>query len=212
MNNDINEKIALCVDLDSHQWNSLDRYIEIVREASQRMSLVSRGDVELLWEHVGDSLSLLGGICEGDEGFCLDIGSGAGFPAIPLAIALPERDFLLIERRSKRCGYLHMVLNQLGLANVRLCEGSFPNDVREFPGIVTARAVEKPTNLLAGLRPLIAEGAVFLSQNGDLSRLLADTFHVEQIVDNWGEQGLRRGDLWRIYSETASSVPRGTLA
>ena len=186
-------------------------YVDAVEAAAARLSLVSHGDKSKLLDHVADSLSLMGGLRGLDIGRWLDIGSGAGFPAIPMAILLPDVEFILVERRARRCAFLHMVKNRLTLDNVELVEGAFPRDAPARADILSARAVEKPMELAPAIREYLIRNTVFLCQNDDLADFFRDMFHVEQIVDNWSDAGLRRGALYRIQPSERTDVPRGTL-
>jgi 16S rRNA (guanine527-N7)-methyltransferase len=88
---------------------------------------------------------------EGAKGAVLDVGSGAGFPGIPLALALPELSFTLLERSARRASFLRTCALLLGLARVEVsardlaaCEGGFD--------VVTFRAVAPLDRFLAELR------------------------------------------------------------
>lgn len=179
----------------------LDRYVALVRRYNDYGSLVSHGDLALLESvHVPDSLSLAPFVqrATAGGGDHLDIGTGSGFPAIPLAIALPALSMTLVERSTKKVGFLRQVQGALGLTQLTILQGEFPMVLsrRDFAS-VTARAVERPERIIKGLVPFIEAGAVFLNQSGEPG-LLRDMFHVEHIQDAWTDTGLRRGELYRI--------------
>lgn len=198
------------------QGERLRRHLDLLRGMNDYASLVSIGDLARLEAvHVPDSLSLAGWVRRvADAGHPhLDIGSGGGFPAIPLAVALPGVPMVLVERSVKKVGFLRQALGALGLGQVRLVQGEFPAAVAGMRfGSVTARAVERPGAVLKALRPLLRDGAVFLGQTGLPEGVDRAAFHVEQIEDAWTASGLRRGTLHLIRSaaEGASPVPRGT--
>jgi 16S rRNA (guanine527-N7)-methyltransferase len=180
----------------------LDRYLALVRRYNEYGSLVSQGDLALLESvHVPDSLSLAPQVhaLTAGGGEHLDIGTGSGFPAIPLAIALPGLSMTLVERSTKKVGFLRQVQGALGLTQLRILQGEFPMVLtrRDFASI-TARAVERPEKISKALVPFIQAGSVFLGQSGEPVPVLRDMFHVEHIQDPWTEAGLRRGDLYRI--------------
>ena len=196
----IDRVARLGVALDARQIEQLTQYGFLLRTWSNFASLVSSGnlaDLENL--HVVDSLSLLDVVrtntAPGET--VLDIGTGGGFPAIPLAIALPDRKFVLMERSAKKVSFLRKVMGALGLGHVSLIHGSFPGDVPEAPPVViTARAVERSDVILAEIAAILPEGCIFLCQSGDpTAKLDGGMFHVELWEDAWTRGGERRGSL-----------------
>jgi 16S rRNA (guanine527-N7)-methyltransferase len=94
----------------------LRTYADLVRRWAPRVDLVSPGDLERLEDrHVQDSLRLVPLLDELPPGPCADVGSGAGFPGVPLAIARPERTWTLIEPRQRRAAFLEEVVRELAL-------------------------------------------------------------------------------------------------
>lgn len=92
-----------------------------------------------------------------------DVGTGAGLPGVPLAIAEPSRGFTLIESRAKRVRFLRHVIGELGLANAELAHGRAEDLTVEQPfDTVLARAVAAPLELLAIARHLTAQGSILL--------------------------------------------------
>lgn len=188
------------VELDEHQIGQLTQYGFLLRTWSAFTSLVSSGnlaDLENL--HVVDSLSLVDVIRSVTQSgaVVLDIGTGGGFPAIPLAVAVPDRNFVLMERSAKKVSFLRKVMGSLGLSHVSLIHGSFPADVPELPpAAITARAVERSDAVLADIAEILPDNCVFLCQSGDPTEKLDGTmFHVEHWEDTWTRQGDRRGSL-----------------
>lgn len=186
--------------LNARQIEQLTQYGFLLRKWSSFTALVSSGNLaELESLHFVDSLSLADVVrantAAGET--ILDIGTGGGFPAIPLAVALPDRKFVLMERSAKKVSFLRKVMGALGLGHVSLIHGSFPADVPEEPPVaITARAVERADTILADIADVLPEGCVFLCQSGDPTGKLDDTmFHVEHWEDQWTHQGDRRGTL-----------------
>ncbi|MCX5772267.1 MAG: 16S rRNA (guanine(527)-N(7))-methyltransferase RsmG [Candidatus Hydrogenedentes bacterium] len=177
----------------------LDSYVQLIRDWNSFVSLVSRNDLDLLEQvHLPDSLSLAPVIRRLREGRLrlLDIGSGGGFPAIPLKIVLPELQVELVERATRKVGFLEKVVSSLHLDDVRVVQGNFPEVEVAVPDVVTARAVGKPGKLLPRVLDLLPPGGVFLCQT--VPPQLDSRFHVERVEDEWTDQGLRRGDLYLI--------------
>ncbi|MBI2435216.1 MAG: class I SAM-dependent methyltransferase [Candidatus Hydrogenedentes bacterium] len=185
--------------------HGVERYVELVREVNAALSLVSAQDVALLDEvHIPDALSLAPWVVRaaGDGGPHLDIGSGGGFPAIPLALLFPARPTVLVERSSRKAGFLQRVVGALKLPSVQVLEGEYPavGGTVEFK-CCTARAVEKPERVQGAILQRLRPGAVFLCQSGKLAGVDPKMFHVEHIRDEWAERGLRRGSLAVVSRE-----------
>lgn len=187
------------VSLSTSALESLDAFVSLITQWNQIASLVSQKDVERLVEnHIVDSLSLVSAMASkrlGDAAL-LDIGSGAGFPAVPLKLALPDLHVVLVERSERKVGFLRKVVGDLGLSNVTIFHGEFPRiplDVQA--NAITARAVEKPKKLVRDILRAMPVGSVFLCQSSEPLTLNQGLFHVEHIDDEWRKRGLRRGEL-----------------
>lgn len=121
--------------------------------------------------HLADSLSGLAVDEVSGTKSCADIGSGAGFPGVPLAMALPEAEFTLIDSVGRKVRFIDAVIAELGLSNARAVnvrsedwakgEGAGAYD------LVTARAVA-PLEALAELAsPLLADGGSLVAWKGE---------------------------------------------
>ncbi len=185
----------------------LDAFCSLISEWNSFASLVSVGDLAGGLEgHVLDSLCLSPLVIKYgcDECNVLDIGSGGGFPAIPLKIALPGLKLTLLETSVKKVGFLRKVIGFLGFEGVDIVNGQFPLCAGGFePDIVTARAVEKPDVLRKEILKFMHPGCTFLAQSGDWEGVCEEMFHVEHIVDELDNFGLRRG---RVVAVTRVSV------
>ena len=149
----------LGLSLDGGQWQALHAYGALVRRWNRVAKLVAKDDLRRFFNrHVVDSLVLAPLIheLEGASGQpsaqdaaasppIADFGSGAGLPGVPLAVALPELAFTLIDRSEKKARFLRRVRDELTLPNVRvLCA-----DVKELPagscrGVVARAAMPLP--------------------------------------------------------------------
>ena len=130
----------------------LERFCALVTKWNAAQNLVSRETADALWSrHVADSLQLVRLLSQADGRF-VDIGSGGGFPALPLAIALKGSgaSHLLIESNSKKASFLRACIRELGIAARVEAVRAERSDSRETPHVVTARAVA-PLQLLLGL-------------------------------------------------------------
>jgi 16S rRNA (guanine527-N7)-methyltransferase len=120
----------------------------------------TRGNRELIERHLVESLALRP-LLAGAR--IADVGSGAGFPGIPLAISEPARRFTLIESRAKRAAFLRHVVAELKLTNTAVAHSRAEDLPAGSPfDTVLARAVARPAELLQIVRPLTAPGSVLL--------------------------------------------------
>ena len=131
-----------------------------------------RGADEIVDRHLVESMALRPHL-KGAR--IADVGSGAGLPGVPLAIAAPERRFTLIESRAKRVRFLRHVVAELNLANTEVAH-SRAEDLRVERAFdtVLARAVAPPAELLAVCRHLTAPGSILLLLT---AAHLQDAFH-----------------------------------
>jgi len=153
----------------------LAKFIDEIERRNPALSLVGTNDRrDLVVRHVLDSLAALGIMLRKCDCRCVaDIGSGAGLPGIPLAIALPDSQFTLIERMGRRAGFLREALVSLGLANVTVEEQQME---RIKPGrfsLVTFRAFRPlEAKIYKKLSRLCCEGGFLAAYKG--RRLKAD--------------------------------------
>jgi 16S rRNA (guanine527-N7)-methyltransferase len=120
----------------------LERYLSEIEKWNPRFGLVKAQGEELIVKHVLDSLSawrIVRDLAEGASGTVLDVGSGAGFPGIPLAVALPSLEFTLMERSSKRAAFLENCAVLLGLRNLSVLEADLSAASGDFD-VITFRA------------------------------------------------------------------------
>jgi len=118
----------------------------------------------------------------------LDIGTGAGFPGIPLKIACPETAFILSEGRHRRIRFLKEVVEALGLEDVDIYEGKiYASFSRRINGIIT-RALETIPKTLARVRNCLAPGGEAIFMKGphcdeevvEASDLLRDEYRLSR--------------------------------
>ena len=134
--------------------NVLYRHYSELRRWNPRLSLVGPGTAnEVLERHYGESLAALPLIRPSDSSL-LDIGTGAGFPGLILAAALPSLSVTLVEPRDRKWAFLRTAIRQCGLSthclNVRVGI-PLPRELPREIDIVTCRAVSLPARLLEAL-------------------------------------------------------------
>lgn len=129
----------LGVHLSPTQAEGLRRYGDLLLDRAVPLGLVAEGDASRIYHrHVLDSLAAAPAFLPSDR-LAYDLGSGAGLPGVVLALALPRIRFVLVESRSKRAGFLELVVGDLDLPNVEVLV-SRVEDVRDGGDVATARA------------------------------------------------------------------------
>lgn len=151
----------------------LRRFLECLLETNRSFNLTAITDPAEAWnKHVLDSLTLLPDLRELAAGSrVIDVGSGGGLPALPLAIALPALHFTLLEATAKKARFLENTARELGLGNVTVvcdrAENYASGPERERFDATTSRAVSRLSVLLELTVPLIKVGGLSLSIKGE---------------------------------------------
>lgn len=139
----------------------------MIRSWAPRLDLVSDRDLPRLWErHIEDSLRALPIVDTAPEGPCVDVGSGAGLPGIPLAIA-SGRTWRLLEPRRKRAAFLEEALRELDLESCEVVcltaqEAAATAGLAGAHIVATARALAPAQEAERLCHPLVAPGGSVL--------------------------------------------------
>ena len=156
---------ALALELSEAQLARLVAHLDLLDEWNARMNLTAiRDRPSQLTKHLLDSLTVRPYL-RGER--IADVGSGAGFPGIPLAIVEPHRQFTLIESTGKKCRFLEHVRDALELKNVAVVQSraeSYKPDMRF--DTVLARAVGPVADLVKVAGPLVVGGGRLLAMKG----------------------------------------------
>lgn len=145
------------------------RFVELLAEHGVVRGLIGPREVERLWDrHVLNS-AVISELLPRDLRV-VDVGSGAGLPGIPLAIARPDLDLVLLEPMARRVAWLEEVVDRLGLESVSVVRGRAEEGPvrRRLAGadVVTARAVAPMGRLAQWSLPLLHPGGVLLALKG----------------------------------------------
>ena len=161
-------------EIDDNKISQLDKFYEMLIEKNKVMNLTAITEFdEVLVKHFVDSLSICTIIPDDVKSVC-DLGTGAGFPGIPMAIAYPNLQFTLIDSLNKRIKFLQEVVDALGLTNVtfvhaRAEEAGRNKLYREQYDLVVSRAVANISTLSEYCLPLVKVGGYFISfKSGDI--------------------------------------------
>jgi 16S rRNA (guanine527-N7)-methyltransferase len=146
-------------ELSAPQSSSISLYVDILLRWNERTNLTAIRDPEqIVRRHFGESLFAATQLLSpASTQTVIDVGSGAGFPGLPMKIFAPEIDLTLLEAHSKKNTFLREVVRSLDLQRVEAYLGR----AEEFPGkaeLVTMRAVEKFDQVLPVANNLVAAG------------------------------------------------------
>ncbi|MEX1247875.1 MAG: 16S rRNA (guanine(527)-N(7))-methyltransferase RsmG [Anaerolineales bacterium] len=170
----------LGIQLSEAQVTAFDTYARELIEWNGRFNLTSITDPEQIRsKHFLDSLSCWLAIRQAPPGRLIDVGSGAGFPGLPLKILRPEIGLTLVESTAKKAGFLEHLVQVLGLENVtvlakRAEEVGQMAQHREAYDWALARAVAPLPVLAEYLLPLVRVGGTALAQKGKGARVEAE--------------------------------------
>lgn len=165
------ETKALNLKLNDKTLSLLEEYYSILKEENQKYNLtriIEKEDVYL--KHFYDSLTITKITNIYNDNIC-DLGSGAGFPGLVLAICFPNAKLTLIESNGKKCNFLNIVKEKLSLQNVTIINTrveEFAKDNREIFDIVTARAVAPIKHLLEYGIPLVKVKGYFIAMKSNI--------------------------------------------
>ena len=159
--NDLIEKAnSIGVEISQKQAEQFYTYMELLLEWNEKMNLTAITDPEeVILKHFIDSLTIIPYLKEADT--VLDIGTGAGFPGIPLKILEENKKFTLLDSLYKRIIFLQTVITELELKNIQAIHGraeEFVSKERETYDIVTSRAVARLNVLLEYMLPFVKVG------------------------------------------------------
>lgn len=162
------------------QIEQFSKLENLYQEWNEKINVISRKDMESLYEkHILHSLGIAKVMSFSPETKVLDIGTGGGFPGIPLAILFPEVEFTLIDSIGKKITVVKEVSEGIGLKNVKAIHGR-AEDLKGQFHFVVSRAVTQMPVFLRWLRGKFAKeqfnpkhnGVLYL-KGGDLGEELA---------------------------------------
>jgi len=136
------------------QLETLARYEHLLGTVAVPRGMVASGDADRLWRrHILDSLRATPEVAAGS--LVADVGSGAGLPGVPLAVAVPTARFVLIEPRRARAAFLETVAAELRLSNVDVRQARAEQVPDRFD-VVVARALASATGTWERAEPLLS--------------------------------------------------------
>lgn len=161
---------SMNIDITDEKLDKFIKYYELLIEWNEKINLTAITEPdEVIKKHFCDSLASLAYIKEGSS--LADVGTGAGFPGIPIAIMRDDVNVLLLDSLNKRIKFLDTVISELSLTNVntihKRAEEGARSELRDSFDIVTARAVASLNVLCEYCIPYVKPGGMFLSYKGE---------------------------------------------
>lgn len=199
------EAMASQIELSEEQINKFDIYYNMLVEWNQKMNLTALTQpYDVALKHFCDSILLLkyADIPKGSS--LIDVGTGAGFPSLPIKIVRPDINLCLLDSLNKRLVFLKEVVNELKLDNVTIVhsraeDGARKPQMREKFDFATSRAVAQLNLLSEYCLPYIKTGGAFLAMKGKYSE--------EEIADAKNAIKILGGKISKVstYNLTDSS-------
>ena len=166
----INDAKSIGLELDMFHVKQFEKYQDLLLDWNEKINLTAiTEEDDIITKHFIDSLTCLKHI-NGDERI-IDVGTGAGFPGIPVKIVSRETKVMLLDSLNKRINYLNDVVEKLGLENVETIHARAEElgqnaKYREMFDIATARAVANLKVLVEYCLPFVKVGGKFICMKG----------------------------------------------
>lgn len=171
----------LQIALDDNQLAQFKKYYELLIEWNSFMNLTAITEFhDVLEKHFADSLCIIKGmdtdlirkIYEGETVRLMDIGTGAGFPSIPLKIAFPNIQITMLDSLNKRIKFLNEVITTLDLKGIEALHGraedfAAPSKLREQYDVVVSRAVSNLSTLSEYCLPYVKTEGIFAAYKSE---------------------------------------------
>ncbi|HUV22108.1 MAG TPA: 16S rRNA (guanine(527)-N(7))-methyltransferase RsmG [Gammaproteobacteria bacterium] len=147
---------AMGLDLGQSQYDQLLEYLYLLEKWGQTYNLTAiRGLSKMMHYHLLDSLSILSRL--GDCRRAIDVGSGAGLPGIPLAIAMPDSSWVLLDSNSRKTRFIRQAIAHCGLKNAQVVQTRVQDyHAPDSPDFIVSRAYASLTEFCESVAHLMA--------------------------------------------------------
>ena len=158
------------IELNDEQINQFYNYMKMIQEWNEKINLTAILEPnEMILKHFIDSMTILDKIKENDR--IVDVGTGAGFPGLPIKITKPNTDIVLLDSLNKRIKFLDNVIGELNLKNIKTVHAraeEFGSNIeyRECFDVAVSRAVAPMNILLEYLIPAVKVGGTCICMKG----------------------------------------------
>lgn len=172
-------------DLTDRQLGQLEQLWDLYHDWNQKINVISRKDIDNLYlNHVLHSLSIAKYLSFSEGSRVLDLGTGGGFPGIPLAILFPEVEFTLIDGIRKKINVCNEVIRALNLSNARAYQRR-AEETKDKHHFVVTRAVAKIDVLIGWSRKLISNQQKNRLPNGLIALKGGDIEQEMNLLPKW---------------------------
>ena len=164
--NDVN------LELTETQYEQFIKYMRLVQEWNEKINLTAiTEDEEFIKKHFVDCIKAFKSKAIAEAHTIIDVGTGAGFPGMPIAIMHPTAKITLLDSLNKRINFLNLVVKELGLTNVttihsRAEDGARNPELREKFDVATSRAVANMAVLSEFCLPYVKKNGHFVALKG----------------------------------------------
>ena len=202
------EALGIC--LNEFQLKQFMRYYALLVEWNSFMNLTAITEYdEVCTKHFLDSLSLCKALDCTRELTVIDVGTGAGFPGIPLKIAFPNLSITLLDSLGKRVNFLKEVIGALGLEGIEAIHGraehyAKPNMLREQFDVCVSRAVANLSSLSEYCIPYVKVGGLFISYKSE--KLAEEKAAAEHAVSLLGGEFLEQVEFFLPNSDIYRNI------
>ncbi|WP_312711784.1 16S rRNA (guanine(527)-N(7))-methyltransferase RsmG [Proteiniclasticum ruminis] len=162
----------LGISIDRNQYSQFEKYKNLLKEWNEKMNLTAiTEDEEIFKKHFIDSIKVFEFKEVLKAEHIIDVGTGAGFPGIPMKIMMPETKLTLLDSLNKRLNFLRAVSEELELSDVQFVhsraeDGARLEEHRENYDIAVSRAVANLTLLSELCIPYVKKGGYFIALKG----------------------------------------------
>jgi len=211
------------LEITAESETKLEKFKDLLLEHNEKYNLTAIcGEKEVYIKHFCDSILPEKLFPPGAD--VVEIGSGGGFPSIPLKIVRDDLNFTLVESTGKKCNFLNAVVDNLNLRgvkvlNIRAEDGGCSAELREKFDVAVARAVARLNTLCEYCLPFVKVGGTFIAYKGDCAAELEESRGAIEIlggklqsVNNFSlpeGYGQRTVIVIKKVSATPQKYPRG---
>ncbi len=151
------------------QVKQLNDYLELLVKWNKAYNLTAiTNPQKMVAYHVLDSVAIINEIP--DRGLCLDVGTGAGLPGIPLAIMLPQSKWVLLDSNGKKTRFVQQAIASCGLSNVKVVQSRIQDYHADSSfDVIVSRAFSSVSDFVSSVTPIWQTGTRLITMKTELS-------------------------------------------